>query len=174
MASRSNNVVDAPQETADPPAVEANKKRSHAKISAATNSKKGADSPPLKEARLEEPAASQPLIQTEDNLKEAETDASKQNGEVYAKSANNEEKSSDEDPESEQDEPPVPLLLQPEPSKMNEEDSAKFHEADQRRSRDDKAVRSTHSKLIKAKAEMVKAQARFEEWYVLNFLISIA
>ncbi|KAL3784308.1 hypothetical protein HJC23_004972 [Cyclotella cryptica] len=46
---------------------------------------------------------------------------------------------------------------------MSAEDSRKFHEADSRRMKDDKAVRSAHSKLLKAKNEAAKAQQRYEE-----------
>ena len=47
---------------------------------------------------------------------------------------------------------------------MSPEDSRKFREADSRRMRDDRAVRSAHSKLLKAKNEAARAQQRYEEW----------
>lgn len=169
MASTPNKPADALENRAGPPAAEANKKRSYDE---ATDSKKDTDAPPLKEARIEESVAAQPKVQAQDNnMKEKELEMSKQNDEGSITSTDNKENSADKNSESDQeedDEPPAPLLLQP--SKMNEEDSTKFREADQRRSRDEKAVRNAHSKLMKAKAEMVKAQAKFEEWYVLDLL----
>jgi hypothetical protein len=71
---------------------------------------------------------------------------------------------------SSEDESPPADTLKLQPQSMNAEDSAKFHEADNRRMKDDRAVRSAHSKMLKAKAEVSKAQARYEEWYVSHSL----
>ena len=70
------------------------------------------------------------------------------------------------DDSSEDEEPPDPIKLEfakPQPE-LNAEDSAKFREANHRRVKDDRAMRLAHSKLLKAKADAAKAQAKFEEW----------
>jgi hypothetical protein len=78
-------------------------------------------------------------------------------------SVTNEEK--DDSSEDEAPAPPESLLkLQFAIPEMNAEDSAKFRQADNRRIKDDRAVRSAHSKLLKAKTEAAKAQAKYEEW----------
>jgi hypothetical protein len=74
----------------------------------------------------------------------------------------------EEKDDSSEDEAPAPpeslLKLQFAKPEMNDEDSAKFRQADNRRIKDDRAVRSAHSKLLKAKTEAAKAQAKYEEW----------
>ena len=47
---------------------------------------------------------------------------------------------------------------------MSPEDTRRFREADARRIKDEKAVRSAHSKLLKAKSDVAKAQQRYEDW----------
>ncbi|KAL3785750.1 hypothetical protein ACHAWO_009536 [Cyclotella atomus] len=73
----------------------------------------------------------------------------------------------EEKDDSSEDEAPAPpeslLKLQFAKPEMNDEDSAKFRQADNRRIKDDRAVRSAHSKLLKAKTEAAKAQAKYEE-----------
>ena len=71
----------------------------------------------------------------------------------------------DEDATSEDDDesPPSPSFQLPS-TKMSEDDAAKFREADERRVNDETAVRAAHGKLLKARNDLTKAQAKYEEW----------
>ena len=71
----------------------------------------------------------------------------------------------DEDSSEDDESPPSPAFQLPS-TKMSEDDNAKFRGADSRRVNDEKTVRAAHGKLLKARNELTKAQAKYEEWWV--------